>query len=111
ASTGVAAFVTLELVNGRSQRSAPVAALTPTSLVWVSVMICRVPSNSATIGDPYDGPSPAQLQITLPVRTSNAVRAPWLLPPTWNTTAMPSTTGENACVVKIGTMGDPGVGA
>ena len=50
--TGVMEFVKLELTNGRSHSSAPVAASTPTTFVCVIVTTCRTPPNSATIGDP-----------------------------------------------------------
>jgi len=50
--TGVIEFVKLELANGRSQSSVPVAASTPTTFICVIVTTWRTPPNSPTMGEP-----------------------------------------------------------
>ena len=93
---GVTALRVARTENGRRQSSSPVSAATPIRFSWVSVMICRTPASSATMGDPYAGPSPVHAHLIAPVFASKAVSAPLLWPPTWTITSPRSTSGDIA---------------
>src|SRR5882762_2265640 len=96
ATSGVGMFCTYCVVNGIRQSNRPSSSDTPTTLLCVSVMTWRVPPKFATTGDEYPGPSPSHCHFTAPDSASNAVRAPWSLPPECMMTRPLSTSGDIA---------------